>query len=73
MISKRLQVLKMILRGLEAEGFTFGNDPHTVSLSQSQELSEWAVACGYKGSRTSTLSLGRQFYQRLSRVKTLEQ
>lgn len=72
MISKRAQVLKMVIKALEADGIVFGNDPHTLSSSQSNELYEWAVGVAYKGSKMSPLSMGRQFYQRLSRLKQVE-
>lgn len=72
MLSKRTLVLKMVIKACEENGIVFGKDPHTLSSSQSNELFEWAVGVAYKGTDTSPLSKGRQFYQRLSRVKLIE-
>lgn len=69
--AKRLQILKFIIQTLEAEGVDFSIDPHSLSLSQAQELSEWADSVRYKGSSSSSLSQGRLFFMHLKRSKTL--
>jgi hypothetical protein len=72
MHNKRTLLLKMIIKTLEDGGMVFGNDPHTLSSSQSNELYEWSVAAHYRISPSSPLSPGRQFYQSLSSLKQVE-
>jgi hypothetical protein len=65
---QRLEVLQFIKARLEGGGIAFGNDPHTLSASQTGELRDWADAIRYKGSRDSSLGQGRLFYQYLSKL-----
>jgi hypothetical protein len=63
---QRDAVLKFVIESLKAQGITFGNDPHTLSMSQTGELRDWADAVRFKGSRNSSLGQGRLFYMHLS-------
>lgn len=67
-MSKRQQVLKMIAEAVKADGVELGKDPHTLSVSQSNDLYEWSQAVRYKASGSSSLSPGRQFYAYLSKL-----
>lgn len=68
---KRTAILKTIIKSLEADGMVFGNDPHTLSMGQVEELRDYADAMRYKGSLNSSLGQGRLFYMHLSKVKQL--
>jgi hypothetical protein len=69
--AKRLQILKFITQTLEAEGVDFSIDPHCLTLSQAQELTEWADSVRYKGSSSSSMGQGRLFFMHLKRSKAL--
>lgn len=58
----------VIIGELKKDGVKFGQDPHTLSSSQSNTLFEWAQVIRYKPSATASLSPGRQFYVFLSKL-----
>lgn len=62
----------VIITELKADGVKFGQDPHTLSSSQSNTLYEWAQAIRYKPSSTASLSPGRQFYMFLSKLESAQ-
>lgn len=66
MKSKRIQLMKLIIKELKGQGIEFGKDPHALSLDHARELAEWAGAAQYRGRKESSMGLGRQFYQYLS-------
>lgn len=68
-MNKRDLLLLHIITLSEAQGVVFGQDVHTVSFSQAGELQDWAGVMSYRKSSESSLSVGRAFYQYLSRVK----
>ncbi len=68
----RQMLYRVIIEELKKEGIKFGQDPHTLSSSQSNTLYEWAQAMRYKPSATASLSPGRQFYVFLSRLEQVQ-
>lgn len=69
--TKRQQILRTIIKSLEADGMVFGNDPHTLSMGQVEELRDFADAMRFKGSQNSSLGQGRLFYMHLTKLKAL--
>lgn len=69
---KRQLLLRHIIETLKTDGMVFGQDPRTLSSSQSNELYEWSVAISYRISTRSPLSPGRQFYMSLSRLEQVQ-
>ncbi|ALO79964.1 hypothetical protein AU161_gp04 [Pseudomonas phage PPPL-1] len=67
-MSKRQELQEIVLERLKANGMVFGKDPHTLSMSDAEELHEWAKAVRFNGSTQSSLSLGRQYYLFLSKL-----
>lgn len=67
-MNKRQYLHLIIIEQLRKVGVEFGKDPHSISMSQAEDLHEWAKAIRYKPSATSSLSLGRQFYVFLSKI-----
>ncbi|WGH28264.1 hypothetical protein 10P302A_gene0004 [Pseudomonas phage 10P302A] len=65
----RKALLLVIIENLKADGVKFGQDPHTLSSSQSNTLYEWSQAIRYKPSKSASLSQGRQFYVFLSKLE----
>lgn len=51
----------------KSDGLVFGNDPHTLSMSQRCSLQDMARAVSWRKSISSCLSLGAAFYVYLSR------
>lgn len=65
----RKALLLVIIQNLKADGVKFGQDPHTLSMSQVAALRDWADAVRYKGSSESSLGQGRLFYVYLSKLE----